>query len=108
MMVFRLIALLALVAGFVWLLRRFTPSLQLSREPRRGYEFALEFLEGRRRRVTGVVPRTVCNAFDDVAAVARTTGWVAARSDGSLDFSDDIPDGARQQFRNAWWSGRET
>ena len=105
-MLFRLMALLALVAGITWLLRRILPAGGGRPFLRRGYEFRIEFREGRRRRVDGVVPRSVYNAFEDVAALSRVSGRVSALPDGALDFSDGITEGARQQFRNAWWAGR--
>lgn len=100
-------ALLALVAGLVWLARRILPAGSGSGGARRGYAFSIEFSDGRRERVEGVVPRPVYNAFEDVASLARVSGQVSARRDGQLVFSEEVPEGVRQQFRNAWWAGRD-
>lgn len=106
-MLFRLMALLALVAGITWLARRILPPRASPGVARRGYDFSIEFHEGRRRHIDGVVPRAVYNAFEDVASLSRASGRVSARRDGRLDFSDGIPEGVQQQFQNAWWSGRD-
>lgn len=104
-MLFRFIALLALVSAGVWLLRRIG-WLPRAGSPRRGYAFTLEFRQGRRTRVEGVVPRAACSALEDVASLTGLTGRVAARPDGALEFSDSVPEGVRQQLLNAWWAGK--
>jgi hypothetical protein len=105
-MVFRFMALLVVVASVVWILRRVLPPSAAGRRAPGGYDFTIDFLEGRKSRVKGVVPRTVYNAFEDVAALTRVSGTISASRDGSLRFSDEMPEGVRQQFRNAWWAGR--
>ena len=104
-MIVRFMALLVLVSAVVWVARRLGWS-GASASPRRGYAFALEFRDGRRTRVDGVVPRGVYNAFEDVAGTARLSGRVAARPDGTLEFSETVPEGVRQQLLNAWWAGK--
>ena len=99
-------ALLALVAGVTWFLRRILPAGTGSGSPRTGYEFSIEFSDGRRRRVEGVVPRTAYNAFEDVASLSRVSGRISCRSDGRLDFSEGVPEPVRQQFQNAWWASK--
>lgn len=106
-MVFRLMAVLAVVASLTWLLRRSGLSLGRARDPRRGYRFTLDFSDGRRTRVDGVVPRHACNAFDEVAALSRLSGRLGARPDGNLEFSDDVPEAVRQRLRNVWLASRE-
>jgi len=98
--------LLAIVAGLTWLWRRIAPSGIGSGALRRGYAFSVEFRDGRSQRVEGVVPRAVYNAFEDVASLSRVNGRVIAQRDGSLGFSAEVPEGVRQQFRNAWWAGK--
>ena len=105
-MLFRLMTLLAIVAGITWLWRRIAPSFAGSVLLRRGYEFQVDFLDGRSRRVDGVVPRSVYSAFEDVAALSRVSGRITARRDGSLEFTPEVPESVRQQFRNAWWAGK--
>jgi len=105
-MLFRLMTLLAIVAGITWLARRILPAGSGSSGPRTGYAFSIEFSGGRQRRVQGVVPRPVYNAFEDVASLSRVTGSVSASRDGELAFSDGIPEGVRQQFKNAWWASK--
>jgi hypothetical protein len=103
-MLFRLIALLALVASITWLVRRILPAG--ARLPRKGYAFTIEYAEGRQRRVRGVVPRPVFNAFEDVASLTRLDGTVSAQRDGRLEFSPGVSEGVRQQFENAWWASK--
>ena len=98
--------LLVVVAAVAWIVRVW----RLKAE-RGAFEddvsFRVAFEDGRVSGVKGRVPRTIYNAFEEVGVMSRATGEVRISDDAEISFSSTIPEGVRQQFRNAYWAGRQ-
>ena len=67
-----------------------------------GSTFRVRFRGGRVLDVQGTIPRNMLNAFEDIAFRAGLEGEVRLSGRSDLHFSLGIPEGVRQQMRNAF------
>jgi hypothetical protein len=92
------------VAVFVWLMRVWNARREERGEGPRvsASVFRVKFRRGRAVEVEGRIPRNMLHAFEDIAAHAEIDGEVRLAGRSDLHFSDTIPEGVRQQLRNAF------
>jgi len=93
-----------LVAIFVWAMRAWNARREERAEAPRisASVFRVKFRRGRAVDVEGRIPRSMLHAFEDIAAHAGIDGEVRLAGRSDLHFTDTIPEGVRQQMRNAF------
>lgn len=104
-----LFTILLVAAAIVWIVKRggFEGSAPAGRGSIGDLSVAsVVFEEGKVMESRGRMPRHAYDAFVDIAAMAGMNGTVSVRPDGQIAFSPEVPDGARQQCRNAWHASR--
>jgi len=102
-----LFTILLLVAVAFWLVKRRRTGPGAVRDSDDGPSgFTIVLRAGSVVKTTGVVPRTVYNAFEEVAMLTEAEGEIRWDPEEGLRFSSDFPDGVKQQFRNVFGVAR--